>query len=398
MRNTAIAALLALSVSIVTSAQASEIGMGVLMIWPTARSTALAGAMTGLADEADATYFNPAGLAFQTTAKADIDFGNWLPGLWQGMIYATAAGGAPVRLPFLRGRNAFVAVSLAYMQVGETDVVNERGDFLGRVAIERGAVGVHAAATITPVLAAGASLKLLRSGYDLDPYGWLMHARPELGLENGGTTTGFAADIGLLCRPSSRISVGLSLANVGPRLSYRILWKGSEDYVADLPRMARLGLCWTPVESRYVRLSVMPELDKVLVGIFHDTTGTKTFSRMLGEELRDIWKAVGVEATAFGILSFRLSYFEDLTNQRGGLVYEKERWDTYHYGIGDVLAGRHLGKLKSLGLCWGLGFGTDKLRFDFSSDAAIYDFPTRNWKFQLVSNDIGGLIQRLRGS
>jgi hypothetical protein len=45
-----------------------------------------------------------------------------------------------------------------------------------------------------------------------------------------------------------------------------------------------------------------------------------------------------------------------------------------------------------------LGFGSDKLRFDFSSDAAIQNFSTPNWKFQLVSNDIGGLIQMLRGN
>lgn len=79
----------------------SGTGMGVLTIWPTARSTALAGTMTGLADEADATYFNPAGLAFQTTAKADVTHASWLPGLYPGMYYESAAGGAPVRLPFL---------------------------------------------------------------------------------------------------------------------------------------------------------------------------------------------------------------------------------------------------------------------------------------------------------
>lgn len=118
---------------------------------------------------------------------------------------------------------------------------------------------------------------------------------------------------------------------------------------------------------------------------------------MLKQELRDVWKAAGVEATAFDIMSLRLGYIEDLTDQRGGLVYEEEG-TTYHYGIGDVLAGRHLGKFKSIGLCWGFGFGTDKLRFDFSSDAAIYDFPTRNWKVQLVSNDIAGLARKLRGS
>jgi len=75
-RPAAIAALLALCLTAAPNAEATSIGMGVLMIWPTARSTALAGAMTGLADEADATYFNPAGLAFQTTAKTNLSYGN----------------------------------------------------------------------------------------------------------------------------------------------------------------------------------------------------------------------------------------------------------------------------------------------------------------------------------
>lgn len=213
--------------------------MGVLMIWPTARSTALAGAMTGLADEADATYFNPAGLAFQTTAKADINYGNWLPGLYQGMFHAFAAGGAPLRLSVLNGRNAYVAGNVTYMAVGETDIVNERGDFLGRFNVWRGAVGINAAATVAPQLGLGVSFKVLRSEYYADPNGWMMFSRPELGLENGGTATGLAADVGLLYRPSGRLSVGLSVANIGPKLIYLALWKGAADDTAELPRMAR---------------------------------------------------------------------------------------------------------------------------------------------------------------
>jgi len=42
----------------------------------------------------------------------------------------------------------------------------------------------------------------------------------------------------------------------------------------------------------------------------------------------------------------------------------------------------------------GFGIGTNVLRFDLSSDAAIYDFPTSNWKFQLTCNDIGRLFGR----
>jgi hypothetical protein len=397
MRSMIIAALLALSASIVTSAQASGIGMGVLMIWPTARSTAVAGAMTGLADEVDATYFNPAGLAFQTTAKADITYANWLPGLYPGLYYASAAGGAPLRLPFLRGRNPLIAGSLTYMTVGETDIVDERGEYLGRFNVWRGAAGAYAAVPLTSTLGVGVGLKLARSVHATLDDDWMWELEPATDPEPAVTATAVSADVGALYRPSRHLGFGVTVTNVGPKIHYRLDGTQNIGYAASLPRTARLGLCWTPIESRNVRLRVMPELTKVLVGMFSDTTG-KSFSRQLGEEWKDVWKAIGIEATAFDFMSLRLGYFEDLTNQRGGLVYEKEWWNTEHHGIGDVLAGRHLGKLKSVGLCWGMGFGSDELRVDFSSDAAIYDFPTSNWKLQLVSNDIGGLIQRLRGN
>ena len=392
MKNKAIAALLALSASIVPCAQAS-IGMGVLMIWPTARSTALAGAMTGLADEADATYFNPAGLAFQTTAKADIDYGSWLPGMYQGLFYASAAGGAPVRVPFLQGRNAFIAGSLTYLTTGEVDIVNERGDYLGRFVAWQGAASVCIAAPLTSALGAGIGLKLARGVHASMENDWPWEFNPELVLEPGGNATTVAADLGILFRPSRHLGFGATVANIGPRVSYRLDGSEAAGPTANLPRMVRLGLCWTPVENQLVRLRVMPELDKVLVGMFRDTTGTKTFGRKLGEEWKDVWKAVGVEATVFNVVSFRLGYFEDLTNKRGGITLEKEG-QTYHYGVWDVLTRKHLGKFERIGLCWGFGFGSDKLRFDFSSDGAIYDFPTSNWKLQLVSNDIGGLFRR----
>jgi hypothetical protein len=340
MRSIAIAALLALSASIVTNAQASEIGMGALMIWPTARSTALAGAMTGLADEADAMYFNPGGLAFQTAAKANLNHGNWLPGLWPGMHYASAAGGAPVYLPLLHGHNAFIAGSLVYMTTGETDIVNERGEFIGRMNMWRGAAAAHASMVVTSRLGVGVGLKLVHSRYS-GWNGWWGEPQigpwdPVLGLERGGTATTCAADFALLYRPASRFSIGTAVVNLGPHIVYE-----PSGEVADLPRTARLGLCWIPLGNRFVRLSVMPELTKVLVGMFSDTTG-KSFGRQLTEEWKDVWKAVGVEATAFSIVSFRLGYFEDLTNQRGGIIIENEG-QTYHYGIWDALTRRHLG-------------------------------------------------------
>ena len=159
MKTTILSAVLLASLSTTEAG----IGMGALMIWPTARSTALAGAMTGLADEADATYFNPAGLAFQTTAKANLNYGNWLPGLYPGVHYGSAAGGAPLRLSFLRVRKAFVAGSLTYNALGSMHIINGRGQLVGRVSPWRGVAGVHAAATLSDNLAVGLGANLLTS-------------------------------------------------------------------------------------------------------------------------------------------------------------------------------------------------------------------------------------------
>jgi len=364
-----------------------EIGMTMLTIWPTARSTALAGAMTALADEADAAYFNPAGLAFQTTAKADLSYGNWLPGLYPGMYYVFAAGGAPLRLSFLDGRNAYVSGSLTRMSVGETDVVDERGNYLGRHEAWRGAAAVCAAASLGRNSSAGVSLKVLRSEHLMYLWGWDLDGIA--GLEAGGNATAIAADVGLAYRPDPRFSLGLDVTNLGPKLRYSTEY--GDTYSAALPSMARLGMCWTPVESRNVRVRVMPEVDKSLVRIFRDSTGTTPFGRKLEKEWKAATKAVGVEATAFSLVSLRLGYFEDLIEQRGGIVLEKDG-QTYHYGLWDALSRKGLGRLKSIGLCWGFGVGNDVLRFDVSNDAAIYDFPTQNWKLQLTCNDIGKLL------
>ena len=357
-----------------------NVGAGASLLWPTARSTALAGAITGLADEADAAFFNPGGLAFQMTAKADLSYGNWLPGLYPGMLYGSAMGGAPIRLPFLDGHNAYISGNLTCLTTGETDIVNESGEFLGRVTTWSGTAGLQVAMLVTDQLGAGIGLKVLHDSRYYWGWDWGHYAEGEAA----------AADISVLYHPLSRVSIGAAIDNLGPPIVYRP--DGETD---DLPRMARLGLCWTPIDSRIVRLHVMPELDKLLVGMFSDTTG-KSFGRQLNEEWRDVSKALGVEVTAFDLVSLRLGYFEDLSNELGGLIYQRDGWYSQrNYSVWDAITRRDLGQFRRIGLCWGFGVGTNALRFDVSSDAAIYDFPTANWKVSLVANDIAGGIREL---
>jgi len=354
-------------------------GVGAVLLWPTARSTALAGAVTGLADEADAAFFNPAGLAFQTTAKVDITCAELLPGLYPGMLYGSAIGGAPIRLPFWDGHRTYVSGGVVYRTTGETDIVNERGEFLGRVTTWRGWAGLQLAMLLTERFGTGIGLKIIRdSRYH---FGW------DYGHYAEGTAV--AVDMALLYRHAARVAIGAAVDNLGPGITYA--GSGEHD---PLPAMLRLGACWTPVESHDFILRMMPQLDKLLVGMFRDTTGRKPLGRQLQEEWRDVRKAFALEVTAFNSVSLRIGYFEDPNNQLGGIVLKNVEGQTFHYGAWDALTREGLGQLKSIGLCWGFGFGSDVIRFDLSSDAAIYDFPTKNWKFQLTCNDLGRLFGR----
>jgi hypothetical protein len=191
------------------------------------------------------------------------------------------------------------------------------------------------------------------------------------------------------------MSFGVAVSNVGPDLAYRPNLPTEAESIVGLPTTARLGLAWTFFDGRSLRLRLMPELTKVIGGVPADTA-RGDFGKQLGDEWRDVWKAVGVEATAFDVVSLRLGYFEDLSSERGGFMYGYDE-NYQHLSIIDIFTVSHVGKLKRIGLCWGVGIGyKDYFRFDVSSDAAIYDFPTSNWKFSLVANDIADGIRELK--
>jgi hypothetical protein len=354
-------------------------GLPFLLIWPTARSTALAGAMTGLADDPDAAFFNPAGLAFQSGAGATASYADWLPGLYPGVDYAFAAGNLKL------SERACVGLNATWIHLGRYDFWWDDPPYdRGPLEVWRGALSCIAAMKLSEQVALGVAAKAIHSFLWPD---WVWRQMPELGIDDGSTGSTWACDVAAMWRPSTYFSLGGSLDNLGPGISYPTM-----DEHAPSPTMLRLGVCWTPVNNRLARVNVLPEIDKVLVGIWSDSAGNNN----LRHELYDAWKALAVEVTAFRLVAVRLGYFEDRTGQRGGLRYGNEGM-SYRYSVFDLMTGRHLGELESVGLCWGFGIGyKDYFRIDVSSDAAIYDFPTKNWKVSLVANDIAGGIRELR--
>ncbi len=375
---TAVITCLAAAVSIGT---AREPGAAVLLLWPSARSAALAGAVTGLADEHDAAGWNPGGLGFQHGAGGSFTYCDWLPGLYTGMRLVTAAGGASFAEPVGPGSNLAVGANLVHLGIGETDLINERGEFLGREKVWRGAFGVHAGLAVNPKVGAGVNLKLVHSE---NPVDWVWIEMPGLGIDGGGTGTTIAADVGILYRPLRTLGVGLSFCNLGPDIACE-----ESDTPDPLPRVVHVGLCWTPLDTRLLRLRVLPDLSKVLLS--QDSAGGGFTALM-----HDTWKSLGFELTLAKLVTLRAAYFEDLALQRGGFTVARPGSPDEHVGFWDWLTRPGFQDVESIAFCYGIGIGyKDYVRLDVTSDAAVYDLPTSNVRVALVVNDPGRLVTEI---
>jgi len=339
-----------------------------LEIWPGARPTALGGAFASTADDASATYYNQGGLAFVNRNYATLMHSNWLPGLYPGMYYEFAGFTHEFK------DKGTMGVNVVYLTTGKTEVTGSDGQPLGEYTTFDIASGVAYGFPITSKLGAGIGVKFIYSFLVPD---WVWALLPELGITSGGTGTTWAADAGVLYKPWNSLWLGAALSNFGPNIAYT-----SSGEADPLPRTLRLGIRYTPVETRLFRLSFTPEVTKILVGMFYDENpnNPSPFATKLWYELWEAWKHFGIEANYANFLSARVGYFEDITGARGGIVVD-QGGTTTHISLADYLFKKNQGKLHSLGLTYGGGLEFKRFAFDISFDGLIYDFPTNNMKF-----------------
>jgi hypothetical protein len=362
-----------------------------LTIWSTARSAALGGAMTGLADDADAAFWNPGGLGFQKGWGFTGTFNKYLPGIAPvGVNFYYLYGSVGYSFPdLLRNKMILnIGINNTYLSTGKTEIINERGEYLGEITTYVYAVGIHSGIRLSDKFGLGLGIKYIKSHLIPDRMWFWYDDIP--GIDNGGSGSSLAIDMGVLYRPFNFLSAGFTLANIGPRISY--IHTGASD---PLPRMFRIGLCYTPVDNNYIRLRILPEINKMLVGMLYDPIDTLSLGQELSYEWKEAWKSFGVEATIKKILSLRLGYFEAIMDKMGGVRVIRNNHVEY-LSLFEYLFSRDRGRLDKIGLTFGFGIGfKDYLRFDLSSDHLIWDFSTSNLKFSLTSNDPIGLAREI---
>lgn len=309
-----------------------------LLITPDARANAMGNTGTALADDLNAIYWNPAGLGFfdyfdppygydpdkelDPYQQISLSYSPWLPQFNAGLSYGNLSYGR-----FFERFNGTLAGNFIFMNLGEFDQTNESGQLQGTFRSNEFVIGLSYGTIIAPDLSAGIQLKYIQSN--------LTPTSNNVGGGNAGSGISFAFDFGLLWKPvnlplfEDRLSLGLNLQNIGPKVTYL--------READpIPTQIRFGIATMLVEDEFNRLTWTVDLGKLLV--FRDEAG----SDPLPTSLYTAWKQPGVEfSTGFEW------WYQEIIAFRGGVFVEPKN-------IGDRKFGT-----------FGLGIKYDMFNLDF---------------------------------
>lgn len=278
-----------------------------LLINPGARQGGMGEAGVALADDANAIYWNPAGLAFQyedperdKKGEATLMHVNWLPQFnLNDMYYDYAAG------RYYLQDIGTIGLAIQYISYGESIWTGEDSpEELGRFNSSEVAVTGSYALKLKPNLGLGVNLKYINSR--------LSPIEVSVGAEKGkGIASSFAVDFGVLWHPDfvSKLSLGANISNIGPKVSY-------VDYTqADpLPTNLRLGAAYHLVKSEYNTLTLIYDTNKLLVN--RDSTEVDgVFKAMFysswaqGDVFTKFTHAFGVEYWYTNLIALRAGYF-----------------------------------------------------------------------------------------
>ncbi len=241
--NISIGSLLFLSVAFSQSAL-------FLLIAPGARAGGMGEAQVALADDSYATYWNPAGLGFQSGYEVSGMHVNWLPGLVDDMYYDFVGGRVPVEGLGVFGGNVI------YLNAGEQVYTDANGIELGKFLTYFLSGTVSYATMISENSSVGFNFKLL--------YQHLTDSDIVVGTEKTkGTATNFAFDVGYLSKGylGGNLDIGAMISNLGPKVIFN-----DEEQADPMPTNLKIGFNARIYNSKYNRLNIVYDVNKLLVG------------------------------------------------------------------------------------------------------------------------------------
>jgi len=221
-----------------------------LLIAPGARAGGMGEAQVALADDSYATYWNPAGLGFQEGYEVSGMHVNWLPGLVDDMYYDFIGGRVPVQ-----GLGVFGG-HLIYLNAGEQQYTDANAVDLGTFLTYFTSGALSYSTMISENSSVGFNFKIL--------YQHLTDKK--VGSEDTkGTATNFGFDAGYLSKGyfGGKLDLGAMIANLGPKVIFN-----DEEQADPMPTNLKLGFNMRVYESKFNRLNLVYDVNKLLVGEF----------------------------------------------------------------------------------------------------------------------------------
>ena len=302
-----------------------------LLITPDSRSGAMGETGVALADDIWASYWNPAGYAFQKTAGVALSHANWLPAFNLGDVWiAHAVYKQPVEE--IDGMASF---AVSYLNLGDFARTTIDPTPLETFKGFEFAVTGGYATKLSENLGIGVNARFIRS--QLSPFGTAE--------ESGrGVANGFSFDVGMLYKPTSvpipftdadlgnRLNLGFNVSNIGPKIFYI-----DEAQADPLPMNLRLGFGYDILQSEYNNFTLSAELSRLLVRKFDNGTSDPFYKaffttwthKNLDEQLRLFDSSIGLEYW-YGspkLIALRAGYFYE--DPRAG----NRRYMTFGAGV-----------------------------------------------------------------
>ena len=319
-----------------------------LQIEPDSRAAGMGMTGVALADNANALFWNPAGLAGQEGGEVTFTHAPWLPNLGADLFFEYFAGKYAVP-----GIGTF-AGHITYLNLGEQQRTDDQGTDLGTFKSYDLALGASYGTRILPSLGVGTGARFIYSN---------LTGGSEVGGAETRAGVSFGFDLGLLWEPtvgdgSISPSLGLNLANMGPTIEYSD--SGQSD---PIPTNLRVGGALGYRLDDFNRITLAVDANRILV----DRDSTTGEYAPFYEALFSSWEARAVDIDGDGpspredvsvLRQFTLGtgleyWYNDLFALRTGYFYEdpangNRQFLTFGAGIRYSLVGVDLSYVQAL--------------------------------------------------
>ena len=224
-----------------------------LMIEPDSRAAGMGNAGVAVADNANALFWNPAGLADQIGTEAALTHSNWLPELSKDLFFEYLVGKHSI------ANWGTLGAHVTYLNLGEHEHRDALNNPLGTFRSYDFSIGVSWGFKASKNLSLGTGLRWIQSN---------LAGNVQVGAQQTQPGTSVGVDLAMLYKApafslggtTTRYNIGFNLANMGPKIQY------SESEQSDpIPTFLRMGHAFTFEFDEFNKITLANDFSKILV-------------------------------------------------------------------------------------------------------------------------------------